>query len=959
MPTRIMTFRLNTTRRDLLTSATILAIGLGTPVWALERRVVRIERLHDGVIIHNGGDVTRVRVSAPGVVTVLRCPAARLASSGGFFARNGIAVRHEQSGDSFTMIGGGVCVAIDRHTGHLAFSSIDGTRVIAEGPMPLPMRGVATTRRQGFTIGSTERLHGLGQFREPVFDYRNRSVFLAHANSDAVNPLLVSNGGWGLLWDTGTAAHFNSRGNTLAYHSVAGDVIRYHICLGSDIDAVIRAYRALTGPAALLPRWAYGYWQSKESYSRQDDLVAVVDEYRRRRLPIDAIVLDYRYWGGSENFSGMKFDASTFPAPKLMVDHAHAADVHLIASIWPAFGTATALYREMAYKGFLLPGDHWSGGKIFDTSNPAAREIYWKYIKQGLIDIGVDGLWTDGNEPELRSTGERYGTSASFAANGRMMAGPIAENLLTYSFYQSKGLSDGMRRDVPAKRPVILSRSAYAGQQSFGAITWSGDIFASWGTLVNQIVAALNFSMTGIPWWTCDIGAFLVFHRYPDGLKDPAYKELYLRWFQFGAFLPVFRAHGTHVPRELWQFGEPGDPFYDGLEAALRQRYRLMPYIYSIAASTAHGGDTPMRALVMDYADQPAARDQPSTFMFGRDLLVRIVDRPLYYSSHNAQEFLPNYAILGADAPAASIEYYEGENFDRFVSRRLTDDIKMSWSGDLPKALEGKPYSIRWTGKLVAQEGGLHRFSLIGKGALKLVFEGRTVIEGQSRASIADGANGGVSFRGHEGDAFLGFDTELTVGKAYDFVLEQRQGTPDAVSLWFEWLTPSIRARQRLPAIKTVPVVLPAGHDWYDFHTSERHTGGQTISAPAPLLTTPVFVRAGAILPLTDGLDRTGPLPETIDLCVYAGHDGTFTLYDDAGDGHGHLAGEQARIPIAWNDVTMTLTIGGRVGRYPGMRVRQRFSVIVLDGTSVSQQKLIDYTGDRLVTKIPTKAQNA
>ncbi|WP_234419115.1 TIM-barrel domain-containing protein [Sphingomonas sp. EC-HK361] len=936
------------TRRTLLAGASPLVAAALLPGWAQGAQgipVDRIERLHDGVLIHRGPAVTRVRIAAAGVASVIHCPAAKLASAGGFFAHDGLPVRFAETGPVLAMIGQGIRVAIDRGTGCLAFHTPDGGRVIAEAPTPLPLAGVATTRRQGFTIGATERLHGLGQFREPVFDYRGQSVFLAQANSDAVNPFLVSTAGWGLLWDTGTAAHFRSHGRAIDYHSVAGDTIRYHVCLGVDMDAVIRGYRALTGAAALLPKWAYGYWQSKESYARQVDLVAVVDEYRRRGLPLDAIVLDYKYWGGNENFSGMKFDAATFPDPKAMVDHVHAADVHLLASIWPAFGTATDLYRAMGAKGYLLPGEHWSGGKVFDVSNADARALYWRSIKRGLIDIGVDGLWTDGNEPELRSTGERYGTAASFAANGWMAAGPIAENLLTYSWYQARGLSDAMRRDIPAKRPVILSRSAYAGQQAFGAVTWSGDIFASWGTLANQIVAALNFSMAGIPWWTCDIGAFLVFHRYPEGLADPAYKELYVRWFQFGAFLPVFRAHGTHIPRELWQFGEPGDPHYDALEAALRQRYRLMPYIYSVAAAAVYDGDTPMRALAMDFPDDPRARAEQAAFLFGRDLLVRIVDRPFEHASRNMQEFIPSRCVQGAAAPAARIEYYEGAQFERRVSSRLTDDIKMSWSGDLPAALAGKPYSLRWTGRIVAEETGPHRFSVIGKGAIRLVFDHRVVVDGASGAAKADGATGGVSFRGHEGDAFFDFTADLVVGRAYDFLLEQRQPTPDAVSLWFEWITPSIRRRQQLPARHALPVVLPKGRDWYDLHSGRRHRGGTAPMIDITLQSHPLFARAGAIVPMVQGLDRTATPPGEIEIHVYAGADGHFVLYDDAGNGQGHLNGEATRIAFYWNDRAATLSIGARQGAFSGMPPSLKMKLVFHDGANHASIRPLVYEG--------------
>ena len=942
---------LRPTRRALLRGAATITSACVVPGWALALagrpvRVDRLERLHDGVLVHAGAEVTRVRIAGRGVASVVRCPTAALARAGGFFEADGLPVRFEDTAAALRVIGEGVVVEVDRLHGRLRFLQPGGRIAIAEADEPAPLPGFAATRRQGFTIGTVERLHGLGQFREPVFDYRDRDVFLAHANSDAANPFLVSTGGWGLLWDTGTDAYLRSHGCALDYYSVAGDTVRYHVCLGRDMDAVIGGYRALTGQASLLPKWAYGYWQSKESYARQADLIAVVDEYRRRRLPLDAIVLDYKYWGGPENFSGMKFDAATFPDPRAMLAHVHAADTHLVASIWPAFGTRTELYREMGAKGFLLPGEHWSGGRVFDVSQPEARAIYWRHVRRGLIDIGVDGLWTDGNEPELRSTGERYGTAASYAANGRIAAGPVDQNLLTYSWYQAKGLSEAMRRDVPAKRPVILSRSAYPGQQAFGAVTWSGDIFASWSTLSNQIVAALNFAMSGNPWWTCDIGAFLVFHRYPDGLADPAYKELYVRWFQFGAFLPVFRAHGTHIPRELWQFGESGDPFYDALEAALRQRYLLLPYLYSVAAAVAHEADTPMRALVMDFPDDPAARGTPSAFMVGRDLLVHVVDRPLYYRSRNIQEFIPSRAVRGVDAPAATIEYYEGDAFDRFHSRRLTDDIKMSWSGDLPAALSGKPYSLRWTGRIVAEETGLHRFSVIGKGAMRLMFDGRVVVDGRSGAVTADGATGGVSFRGHEGDAFFAFDADLVAGRAYDFWLEQRQPTADAVSLWFEWITPSIRRREALPDHKAIRVALPHGRDWYEFATGRRHRGGTTPMIDTPLASHPVFARAGAIVPTVTGLDRTAHPPDRLAIRIYCGHDGRFLLYDDAGDGQGHLRGQAARITLLWSDRHRTLSIGARAGTYPGMATRLDLNISCFDDGPNSVERSVSYDGD-------------
>ncbi len=941
------------TRRALLGGAAVLGAGLALrsrAVMAQGGKPPRIERHPQGFRVFAGDEVTSVRLPVAGVVSVVRCPSARLALGGGLFVEpDGPAAPIEITEDARVLRarGPGIIVEVDKATGRLRFLDDAGRVRVAEGATPEPIAGVRAIRRQGFEIGADERLHGLGQFREPVAEYRDQDVFLAHANSDAVNPFLCTTGGWGLLWETGAAAHFRSRGRRVEYHSAAGDLIRYHVCLGDNMDAVIGRYRALTGAARLLPKWAYGYWQSKERYGTQAELTGVVDEYRRRKLPLDAIVLDWRYWGESDQFSGMTFDPINFSDPAAMVKQVHDRDVHLVASIWPAFGPNTAIHREMAAGGHLFPGKHWSGGRVFDTSSAPARAIYWRHVKRGLIDIGVDGLWTDGNEPEFLSTGERYGTTASHIANGTSAAGLIAEHLLTYSFNQSKGLSEALARDVPGKRPLILSRSAYAGQQAFGAITWSGDIFASWGTLSNQIVAGVNFAMAGIPWWTCDIGGFLINHRYPDGLADPAFTELYVRWFQFCAFLPIFRAHGTHIPRELWRFGEHGTPVYDALERTLRLRYALIPYHYALAAEAAHAGGTPLRGLAMDFPNDPGCRDQHASFMCGRDLLVRVVDRPMLHAPANIQEFLPSRAVRGVDAPAATVTFYEGANFDRRVSSRLTDDLKMTWSGDLPAELAGKAYSVRWTGRIEAQESGAHTLVVMGKGAVRLVLDGRTIVDAVAKPVSADGADGAVSFKEHAGDARVEASITLERGRRYDFRLEQRQPTADAVSLWVEWITPSHRRRMTPPAAKAVDVYLPAGQDWYELDTGVRHQGGRTVVVAVPLAHIPVFVRAGAILPMTPGIDRTSARASVIEVRVHAGRDGEFTLYDDEGDGSGYRRGAASRVALRWDDVARVLHVGPRRGEYPGMTDISRLRVSLIDGVSDYPARTVRISGRR------------
>lgn len=931
-------------RRRLLQAGAALASTAAASV-AATARPTGFEQLPDGVRFNHGDDLVDVRLALPGVASVVRRPAARSASADGLFARSapGRATIREDA-HALHLVGGGLVVTVDKASGLLAFLAPDGTEQIRETLPPAPLPGVDATRRQGFGIARDTPLHGLGQYREPVLDYRGHDQFIAHANSDAASPLLVSPAGWGLLWETATATHLRSRGRTLGYHSIGSDVIRYHVCVGDGIDGVIAGYRRLTGPAALLPRWAYGYWQSKERYQTQAELLAVVAEYRRRRLPLDAIVLDWRYWGDNDRFSAMEFDPAIFPDPVAMTKAVHDADVHLLASVWPAFGPATAIHREMAAGGHLFAGKHWSGGHVFDTSSAAARAIYWRHIKAGLIDRGVDGLWTDGNEPEFLSTGERYGTTAAYASRGVCAAGPIPENQLTFSWWQANGLAAAMRRDRPAQRPIILSRSAYAGQQAFGAVTWSGDIFASWGTLANQIVAAVNFSMAGNPWWTCDIGGFLVNHRFPKGLADPAYVELYIRWFQFGAFLPVFRAHGTHVPRELWRFGEPGTPAHDALEKALRLRYALMPYIYSLAAQAALGDGTVVRGLAMDFADDPAVLDHPAQYMFGRDLLVRVVDRPLVHVPDNVQEFIPNRCIRGVRAPAAVIAFFDGAGFDRKVAERLTDDLKLSWTGDLPAILAGKPYALRISGTLVPEESGVHRLVMMGKGAVKVVVGGRTLVDATVAPARPDGADGGVSFREHEGDGRWEADLALTAGQAVPFTIEQRQPTPDVVSLWIEWITPAQRARMTLPGTPAIDVYLPRGARWRRFGGGPLIDGGRSVSIDAPLDVQPLFVRAGAIVPMTPGIDRSAARPDAIELHVHAGADGAFRFYDDAGDGEGYGSGEHCWTPLAWDDRARRLTIGPRDGGYPGMPRRQTFRVRLV-GEAVGTPREVTFTG--------------
>jgi len=874
-----------------------------------------------GVTLHLTHADVDLDFSTEGVISVTKAAPGALADHPSLFAPSAPVnsqVKIRDLADRLDLTLNGLRVRVAKGDGALSFADHTGAH-LAETTSPAVRRrlqdGLEAYLGQAFDIGPDDALYGLGQFSQPFFNYRDKRVFLAHANYDTCNPVLVSTGGWGLFWDTKTTGYFTSKGDSVGF--------------------------CTTNPAFLR------YWQSKERYASQDELTGVVDEYRRRGAPLDNMVLDWAYWGSNDLFSGMVWDPAHFPDPAAMADHVHAQHAHMIVSIWPAFGPKSDIYKAMEAEGLLFSGPHWSGGRVYDASSPRARDIYWRYVKAALLDKGMDGFWTDGIEPEFMATGDRYGTAASFAANGQEAAGPIKDNLLTFSYYQSEGLYDHMRRDAPAKRPFLLTRKAYGGQQAFAATTWSGDIFASWGTLSSQIKAGLNFCLSGIPYWTDDIGGFLVTHRFPDGLSDPAYRELYVRWFQFGAFMPIFRAHGTQVPREIWRFGAPGDEAYDALLAALNLRYALMPYIYTQGAAVTRGHATIMRALVMDFPHDRIAQGVGDQFLFGRDLMVKVIDRPYFHAPADIQEFVPNFAVTGREGePAARVTFFEGDQFERQVSQRLTDELKMTWFGDLPQALRGKPYSVRWTGRLVAPETGDYGLVFMGKGSLRLTLAGAVVFDHDDTSSARnDGANGGVAFKGHDGDWRGEASVRLTAGEAAEFELIQRQPNPDVVSTWIEWITPSQRQKMSPPTDKSVQVYVPQGR-WYDWRTHQAYQGPGFHAFEVRLTDHPVLARAGAIIPTTPGIQYAQQPVDALHVKVFTGADGAFELYEDAGDGHDYQGGVFALTPMVWDDRTRTFRLGARRGGYRPVGGARTVTVELIGMEGEALTKTLSYDGE-------------
>lgn len=396
------------------------------------------------------------------------------------------------------------------------------------------------------------------------------------------------------------------------WNSEAADSIDYFFIDGPILDTVISEYRSLTGQAPMPPKWALGYWQSKERYQSQQEWLDVAQKYRESDEPIDGLVQDFLYWEPYP-WGSNAFDPKRYPDPAVAIGQLHDRyHLHFMISVWGKFypgspNNPDRNYEEMLKRGFLYPPQP-DGGCYYDAFNPAARAMYWSFLNDQLLSKGVDAWWLDASEPEVDMQTFRQVHTAAGSASFVLNEWPLMH---------TTGVYEGQRATSPRKRVFILTRSAYAGQQRNAAVTWSGDITGDWDTFARQIPAGLHFCLSGIPYWTTDIGGFFV--NDPGGSENPDYRELFTRWFEWGAFCPVFRVHGTNTPKELWRFGSQFEPIlvtYDKL------RYRLMPYIYSEAWQvTAHAG-TMMRALVMDFPSDVTARQCRDEFLFGPALLV-------------------------------------------------------------------------------------------------------------------------------------------------------------------------------------------------------------------------------------------------------------------------------------------------------------------------------------------------
>ena len=582
----------------------------------------------------------------PSIVRVLKWP------EGKTFKKESLSVikspqktsfRIRQSGDELSLKSDNLQVVLNLKNGRISFSSLKDRTLLSEKEQGIVFTdfndaGVKTfSVFQSFILDKEEAIYGLGQQQNGKMKQRNLKLNMIQGNTDDYIPFFLSVKGYGLFWDNYSPTLFEDSPESTSFKSDVGDCADYYFMYGSNADGVIACMRDLTGQVPMFPLWTFGYWQSKERYKSQDELVDVVKKYRDLGVPLDGIIQDWQYWGSNYLWNAMEFLNADFPNPQKMVNDIHNLNAHMIISIWNSFGPQTKQYKELDKIGALMDFQTWpqsgsdkwppnrdypSGVRVYDPYNPEARDIYWKYLNKGLFSLGIDGWWMDSSEPDHLDFKPSDLDNKTYLGSFRKVRNAFP--LMTVG-----GIYQHQRSVSSDKRVFILTRSAFAGQQRYGANTWSGDVTASWDALKNQISAGLNFSLSDIPYWNSDIGGFFL-SRFRKKLDDAGYRELYTRWVQFGTFCPMMRSHGTDAPREIYQFGKKGDKVYDAIEKYINLRYILLPYIYSASWDITANQSSMMRALVMDFAGDKQALDINDEYMFGKSLLVCPVTSPMY-----------------------------------------------------------------------------------------------------------------------------------------------------------------------------------------------------------------------------------------------------------------------------------------------------------------------------------------
>ena len=918
-------------------------------------------RVQGGVQVRLDGVTKTVLYYAPGVVRVnahLGMSHWQHPSLVVIRAPDAVGFETRETAEILSLVGERLRVDVDKRTGALAFLESGGrvlTRERTDAPQTIERRefsGAPTYEVENrFTLKPHEGIYGFGFTADDEVNRRNKQLLLVQTNVGTIIPVMMSSERYGILWDTYSMMRFqdDTAGARLWAESAPGGV-DYYFMAGQTLDDVVAAYRWLTGEAPMYPKQAFGLFMSKERYRTQERIVEVARTFRQEQFPLDYIVQDWQYWGSDRDgtWSGMIWNPERFPDPEGMIRSIHDLNLKLMISIWPSVGNDTPLGRELDQHGLRFEPLHWISkqARVYDAFSPLGREIYFKHIKAGLLDKGVDALWMDGTEVEVSSAmWNAMDNVRDIKALGNNALGDFARYLNPYSLLTTQGTYDGQRA-TSNRRVFTLTRSGWAGAQRTAAASWSGDIFASWRTLKQQIAGGVNVTVTGNSYWTHDIGGFFV-NDFPGGEQNPAYRELFARWFQYGAFNPIMRVHGTSIEREPYIFKTMDPPMYESLLDAVHLRYRLLPYIYSLSARVTTDGYTLMRPLPMDFAADTATYNINDSFMFGPALLVHPVTRPMYNRVLPPAQTVPAAQLRTADGrPGLDLQYFAGENFETPKGRVIDEKIDHTWPdpplAELPAGLtELSRFSARWEGELMAPEDGEYELGLAVDDGFRLFLNGEKLLE--------DWTNGAERYRNVRRTLFQGERVPVRI--------EFFQGTGNRV-LRFAWRTPSelrALAAEQPTRDLTMSTYLPGGADWYDFWTHQRHHGGQTVTRDAPLDVIPLYVRAGSIIPLGPIVQYATERPDApYEVRIYPGADGRFTIYEDDNETYEYEKGASARYELTWDDDRRTLTIGARQGTFPGMVARRTLNIVIAGADNATAidpapaSRSVNYTGQRV-----------
>lgn len=836
-----------------------------------------------------------------------------------------LTITTEDSGSSVTLKSDALSVSINKKTGNVEFTNISGKEILKENGTPefTPVDYNGDTgfeMQQTFTLTPDEGIYGLGQHQDGYFNYRGKEVTLVQSNTDAVNPFLISTNGWGILWDNYSKTIFKDSESGMSVYSDMGNNIDYYFVAGNNMDKIIAGYRQLTGKAPMYGKYAYGYWQSKEHYDTQEELLTVARKYRKLHIPIDNMIQDWDYWNGNPNWGSMEFDKELFPEPAKMMKELHDMNYHAIISIWPAIGPNTKFYKEMdKHPGYLYPTIGWAGFKYVDVYNPDAMAMYCDYLNKGIYSKGLDGWWMDSTEPDVVCALTKESSNYELKRMANNHLGSFARYMNPFSLVMTGAIYKNWREQDKNRRAYILTRSTFAGQQRNAATTWSGDIGANWEVYRHQISAGTNHCMSGIPYWTFDIGAFVLGAYdgvFNTGGKQPAYQELYTRMFQLGAFCPIFRSHGSETPREIWEMGN----FAPALIKTDNLRYRLLPYIYSLAWKVTSEDYTYMRGLPMDFSNDKNTYNIDDQFMFGPSIMVSPVTECMYHRPPTGSIVVPSEVFkTNTGKQGLTAKYYKTKDYQELSLEKIDSNIDINWYGGRPDYVTDSMYSIRWEGKLIPTESGKYQFHMLSFDAKRMYINGKELpIIYTSTEQYTDFIN-------------------LEAGKEYDFVLENENNQTGAARMILRWKTPSMWALDEEPVTvdKTRETYLPEGTKWYDFWTGKAYDGGQKITFNAPIDIVPLAVKAGSIIPMGPYVEYSTQKPaDPIELRIYRGADGSFTLYEDENDNYNYEKGIYSTIAFNWNDKSNILTIGERKGEFQGMLQKRKFNVVIVNEKS-------------------------